>query len=198
MISGIWNVDLKCTERATCLTTQFLTYLPSDWYVSIRTNLHLRSEQLFWKIKWKQHLAGRRREHGRGCLRQSRESEQGEARRASSTPNGGPHLELARLRLNTWCKTISRLLTQHVTHHHTCVYITPWTNPISIDYCVCNWFWRLCVNWNCPDNWFWRLPINWNCPGSWFRRLFLKFFFWNCPDKGFRRPSINWNCVISR
>ena len=55
--------------------------------------------------------------------------------------------------------------------------LTPWTNPISIDYCVCNWFWRLCVNWNCPDNWFWRLPINWNCPGSWFRRLFLKFFF---------------------
>ena len=31
--------------------------------------------------------------------------EQGEARRASSTPNGGPDLELGRLRLKTWSKT---------------------------------------------------------------------------------------------
>ena len=42
--------------------------------------------------------------------------------------------------------------------------LTPWTNPISIDYCVCNWFRRLSINWNCPDNWFRRLSINWNCP----------------------------------
>ena len=28
----------------------------------------------------------------------------------------------ARLRLKTWCKMTSRLLTQHLTHHRTCVY----------------------------------------------------------------------------
>ena len=63
-------------------------------------------------------LAGRRREHGGGLSRQSpdastaeaspgrvRRGEQGEARRANSTPNGGPHLELGRLRLTTWSKT---------------------------------------------------------------------------------------------
>ena len=31
--------------------------------------------------------------------------EQGEARRANTTPNGGPHLELGRLRLKTWSKS---------------------------------------------------------------------------------------------
>ena len=31
--------------------------------------------------------------------------EQGEARRANTTPNGGPHLELGRLRLITWSKS---------------------------------------------------------------------------------------------
>ena len=29
--------------------------------------------------------------------------EQGEARRANSAPNGGPHLELGRSLLKTWC-----------------------------------------------------------------------------------------------
>ena len=31
--------------------------------------------------------------------------EQGEAHRANSTPNGGPHLELGRLRLKTWSES---------------------------------------------------------------------------------------------
>ena len=30
--------------------------------------------------------------------------EQGEARQTMSAPNGGPHLDLGRLRLNTWSK----------------------------------------------------------------------------------------------
>ena len=34
-----------------------------------------------------------------------RRDEQGEARRAKNTPNGGPHLELVRLRLKTWYKS---------------------------------------------------------------------------------------------
>ena len=44
-------------------------------------------------------LAGRRREHGLGHPRQ------GEARRANTTQNGEPHLELECLRLKTWCKS---------------------------------------------------------------------------------------------
>ena len=32
--------------------------------------------------------------------------EQCDARQANSTPNGGPHLELARLRLKAWCKNL--------------------------------------------------------------------------------------------
>ena len=69
--------------------------------------------------------------------------------------------------------------------------ITPWTIPMSIDYCVYNWFRRLSINWNCPGNWFRRLSINWNCPDNWFRRLSIN---WNCPDNWFRRLSINYNC----
>ena len=34
-----------------------------------------------------------------------RRDEHGEARRANTTPNGGPHLELGRLRLKTWSKS---------------------------------------------------------------------------------------------
>ena len=45
-----------------------------------------------------------------------------EARRANSTPNGGPHLELGRLRLKTWAKSgfpIAQTTGQHIC---TCVY----------------------------------------------------------------------------
>ena len=38
-------------------------------------------------------------------------------------------------------------------------YFTPWTIPISVDYCVCNWSGRLSINWNYPGNWFRRLSI---------------------------------------
>ena len=34
-----------------------------------------------------------------------RRDEQGEARRANTAPNGGPHLELGRLQLNTWSRS---------------------------------------------------------------------------------------------
>ena len=70
-------------------------------------------------------------------------------------------------------------------------HITPWTNHISIDYCVCNWFRKLSIIWNCPGNWFRRLSVNWNCPDNWFRRLSIN---WTCPDIWFRRLSINWTC----
>ena len=38
-------------------------------------------------------------------------------------------------------------------------YFMPWTIPISVDYCVCNWSGRLSINWSCPGNWFRRLSI---------------------------------------
>ena len=43
--------------------------------------------------------------------------------------------------------------------HTTHAYVTPWNIPISIDHCVCNWFWRLSFNWICAGNWFRRLSI---------------------------------------
>ena len=36
--------------------------------------------------------------------------EQGEARRANATPNGGPHLELGRLRFKIWSKSTQNLV----------------------------------------------------------------------------------------
>ena len=81
-------------------------------------------------------LAGRRREHGGGLSRQSpdastaeaspgrvRRGEQGEARRANSTPNGGPHLELGRLWLKIWSKTDFSIAQTTGQHFCTCVFI---------------------------------------------------------------------------
>ena len=48
--------------------------------------------------------------------------EQGEARRANSTPNSRPRLELARLRLKTWYKTDLSIAQPIGQHFRTCVY----------------------------------------------------------------------------
>ena len=74
--SRIWNVNLTCRETEHMLnhpiSSIFRSRLTRD--ASIRTNRHLRSEQLFCKNKTKTaHPAGRRREHGRARPRQSRE-----------------------------------------------------------------------------------------------------------------------------
>ena len=45
--------------------------------------------------------------------------EQGEARRANTTRNGGPHLELGRLRLKTWYNPEFRLPRRHGQHNYT-------------------------------------------------------------------------------
>ena len=47
--------------------------------------------------------------------------ERGEARRAHTTPNGGPHLDLERLRLKTCLNLSARLLRRH--GQHICTYI---------------------------------------------------------------------------
>ena len=50
--------------------------------------------------------AARRREHGLGRYVQGREGRaRGEARPEISAPRGGHHLDLGRLRLNTWSKS---------------------------------------------------------------------------------------------
>ena len=49
--------------------------------------------------------AARRREHRRAPPSRVGRGEQGEARRAHSTANGGLNLELGRLRPKTWCKS---------------------------------------------------------------------------------------------
>ena len=49
--------------------------------------------------------------------------EQGEARRASSTPNGGPHLKLGRLRLKTWSKSDSSIAQTTGQHICTCYWL---------------------------------------------------------------------------
>ena len=49
--------------------------------------------------------------------------EHGEARRANTTPNGGPNLGLERLRLKTLSNLSYRLLRRHGQHIYTCNYI---------------------------------------------------------------------------
>ena len=43
-----------------------------------------------------------------------RRDEPGEARRANTTPNGGPQLELGHLRLETWTSPLQRRHGQHI------------------------------------------------------------------------------------
>ena len=57
-------------QRSTCYSALFLVYTGRDWYVYIRTN---RRMVYFDKKTKTAPAAGRRREHGRGRLRQSRE-----------------------------------------------------------------------------------------------------------------------------
>ena len=57
-------------QQSTCYPNLFTVYIDRDWYVSIRTNRRLS----YFDQKTKTApVAGRRREHGRGRSRQSRE-----------------------------------------------------------------------------------------------------------------------------
>ena len=51
-----------------------------------------------------------------------RRDEQGEARRANTTPNGGPHLELGRLRVKIWSKSDFSIVETHGQHIYAYVY----------------------------------------------------------------------------
>ena len=78
-------------QGSTRYPTLFLVYIARDWYVSVRTNRRLG----YFDKKRKQNSP-----QAAASDRVGRD-EQGEARRANTTLNGGPHLELGRLRLET-------------------------------------------------------------------------------------------------
>ena len=59
--------------------------------------------------------------------------EQDEARRANTTPSGGPHLELGRLRLKTWSKTDFSIAE---TTGPTYLYIHTSTHVLFLDVCT--------------------------------------------------------------
>ena len=79
------------SKHPTCYCTQFLVYIDRYWYVSVRTNRRL--EKIYQKTKTPQGADGSMAEAAPSRVRRD---EQGEARRANTTPNGGPHLELYR------------------------------------------------------------------------------------------------------
>ena len=122
--TSTWNVNGK---RSTCFNTvSFLTYLllKTGTYlsvVSLRISYEYTLEiSYFDKQKRKQHASqGDDASTAEAVAGNVGRGEQGEARRASSTPNGGPHLELAhflaRLRLKTWYK--SDFSIAHTTPH---------------------------------------------------------------------------------
>ena len=76
-------------QRSTCYPTMFCRQTVIGMYLCVRIDAWI-----FWQETKTKPVAGRRREHGRAAPGRVERDEQGEARRANSTPNGGPHLEL--------------------------------------------------------------------------------------------------------
>ena len=80
-----------------------------------------------WILRRKNENRTRRRKTMRAWPRPPpavKRDEQGGARRTSTTPNGGPHLELWRLRLKTWSKSdFSSAKTTWPTYLHILIYI---------------------------------------------------------------------------
>ena len=84
-------------------TPLFLVYIDRDWYVvPIRTNRRL---DILTKIRKQNPLPGDDPSTAEVAPGRVERDEQGEARRANATPNGGPHLELGCLRLKSWSKS---------------------------------------------------------------------------------------------
>ena len=83
-------------QAPTCYPTLVLVYIDRDWYISIRTNRRLR----YLDQKQKQHpLPGEDASTAEAASGRVGTGGQGEARRTNAPRNGGPHLELGRLRL---------------------------------------------------------------------------------------------------
>ena len=83
--------------------TRSLTRNISDWYLPIRTNRHVGNFDE--KTRTQHPSQGDDASTGGVAPGRFGRDEHGKARRANTTPNGGPHLELERLRLKTWSKS---------------------------------------------------------------------------------------------
>ena len=89
-------------QRPSCYPSMFLVYIDRDWYVPICTNRRL---DILRKERKQNPLPRDYASTAEAARGRVERDEQGEARRANTTPNGGPHLELERLRLKTWSKS---------------------------------------------------------------------------------------------
>ena len=80
----------------------FLVFIESDWYGRMRTNRRLN---ILTKNRKQNPLPGGDASTAEAVPCRVEGDERGEARRANTTPNGGPHIELERLRLKAWSKS---------------------------------------------------------------------------------------------
>ena len=85
-------------QRLTCHLTMFLVYIDRDWYTPTRTNRRL---DILTKKRKQNPLPGDDASTAQAVPGRFVRNEQRKARQANTTPNGGPHLELGRLRLKT-------------------------------------------------------------------------------------------------
>ena len=82
-------------------TLLYFLYINRDCYAPIRTNRRLRK---LTKKRKQRPPPGDNASTAEAAICRVDRDEQGKARRASTTPNGRPHLDLGRLRLKTWSK----------------------------------------------------------------------------------------------
>ena len=88
-------------RRPTCLTTRFTLILV---YMYLYVWIHSWDRNHDFDKKRKEHASPGNDANTAEASGSVGRGEQGEARPAYSTPNGGPHLALALSRLKTWCK----------------------------------------------------------------------------------------------
>ena len=80
----------------------FLLYMGGDWYVPVRTNRRFDGSA---KKRKQNPLPGDDASTAEAAVGRVERDEHGETRRANTTPNGGPHHEVGRLRLKPWSKS---------------------------------------------------------------------------------------------
>ena len=120
-----WNTQEKNRTNENKSHIEIYIFRSRDCHVLLRRVREVY-EMLEKNLKKSEYSTPRetRREHGRGHPRQSRERRTGEARRATSTRNGGPHFELS-YGVYDWkpgLNLTSRLLGQHGQQIYTYIY----------------------------------------------------------------------------
>ena len=96
-------------RRPTYYPTRCFLYLDHDWYVPLCT---IRRLEILTKKRKQNKLPGDDASTGEAAPEKLTD-EKGEAGRAKTTPNGGPHLDLGRLRLKPVLNLTSRSLGRH-------------------------------------------------------------------------------------